>query len=145
MRIDLHAHSNVSDGTEKPADVMASAARAGLDVVALTDHDTTAGWADAAAEATRTGVTVVLGSEISARWRGVSVHLLSYLQDPEHPALRVEVERTRSARLSRSQGRVRAGAKRSTQLSGGASKTASGLSVWLCIASRPSWLRSDCS
>jgi 3',5'-nucleoside bisphosphate phosphatase len=99
--IDLHAHSTASDGTDAPGGVVRAAAAAGLDVVALTDHDTTAGWAEAAAEAGRTGVTVVLGSEISARWRGVSVHLLSYLQDPDHPALRAEVERTRSARLSR--------------------------------------------
>ncbi len=101
MLIDLHAHSTASDGTDAPAGVVAAAARAGLDVVALTDHDTTAGWAEAAAEAARTGIAVVLGSEISARWQGISVHLLSYLQDPDHPALIAEIERTRTARLSR--------------------------------------------
>jgi len=99
--IDLHAHSTASDGTDAPAGVVVAAARAGLDVVALTDHDTTAGWADAAAEAGRAGVAVVLGSEISARWQGISVHLLCYLQDPDHPALITEIERTRAARLSR--------------------------------------------
>ncbi len=101
MLIDLHAHSTASDGTDAPAGVVAAAARAGLDVVALTDHDTTAGWAEAAAAAARTGVGVVLGSEISARWRGISVHLLCYLQDPEHPALIAEIDRTRAARLTR--------------------------------------------
>jgi 3',5'-nucleoside bisphosphate phosphatase len=99
--IDLHAHSTASDGTDSPAGVVTAARAAGLDVVALTDHDTTAGWGEAAAEAPRTGVTVVLGSEISARWNGISVHLLSYLHDPEHPALIAETERTRAARLSR--------------------------------------------
>jgi 3',5'-nucleoside bisphosphate phosphatase len=99
--IDLHAHSTASDGTDAPAGVVVAAAAAGLDVVALTDHDTTAGWAEAAAEGPRVGVAVVLGSEISARWEGVSVHLLSYLQDPEHPALLAEIARTRTARLSR--------------------------------------------
>jgi predicted metal-dependent phosphoesterase TrpH len=99
--IDLHAHSTASDGTDAPAGVVVAAAQAGLDVVALTDHDTTAGWADAAAQAAVTGVTVVLGSEISARWDGISVHLLSYLHDPTHPALLAETERTRAARLVR--------------------------------------------
>ncbi|MCR6690657.1 PHP domain-containing protein [Cellulomonas sp.] len=101
MRIDLHAHSAASDGTQSPADLVASAARAGLDVVALTDHDTTAGWAQAAQAAQRVGIALVRGTEVSARWRGVSVHLLSYLQDPEHPALVAELDRTREARLSR--------------------------------------------
>ena len=101
MLIDLHAHSTASDGTDAPAGVVAAATEAGLDVVALTDHDTTAGWAEATDEARRTGMTLVLGSEISARWQGVSVHLLSYLQDPAHPALIAEIERTRTARLSR--------------------------------------------
>ncbi len=101
MLIDLHAHSTASDGTDAPAGVVVAAATAGLDVVALTDHDTTAGWADAAAQAAVTGVSVVLGSEISARWDGISVHLLSYLHDPTHPALLAETERTRAARLVR--------------------------------------------
>ncbi len=101
MLIDLHAHSTASDGTDAPAGVVTAAAQAGLDVVALTDHDTTAGWSDAAAQAAVTGVSVVLGSEISARWKGISVHLLSYLHDPTHPALLAETERTRAARLVR--------------------------------------------
>jgi predicted metal-dependent phosphoesterase TrpH len=99
--IDLHTHSNASDGTDTPAGVIAAAAAAGLAVVALTDHDTTGGWAEAAAAAADTGVAVVLGTEVSARARGISVHLLSYLHDPAHPALTVELERTRSARLVR--------------------------------------------
>jgi 3',5'-nucleoside bisphosphate phosphatase len=99
--IDLHTHSNASDGTDAPAGVLAAAARAGLGVVALTDHDTTAGWAEAARAVATTGVAVVLGTEVSARARGVSVHLLSYLHDPAEPALVAELERIRTARLDR--------------------------------------------
>ena len=101
MRIDLHAHSSASDGTQTPAELVAAAAAAGLDVVALTDHDTTVGWAAAAQAARELGIGLVRGTEVSARWRGVSVHLLSYLQDPTHPALVRELQRTREARLGR--------------------------------------------
>lgn len=104
MRIDLHAHSNVSDGTETPADVMASAARAGLDVVALTDHDSTDGWAEAALAAVENGVALVPGMEISCRTElGISVHLLSYLHDPAHPGLLEEITKAKDARLTRAE------------------------------------------
>jgi predicted metal-dependent phosphoesterase TrpH len=82
---------------------VAAAARAGLDVVALTDHDTTAGWSAAAAVVPATGVALVRGTEVSARARGISIHLLSYLQDPQHPALVTELDRTREARLHRAE------------------------------------------
>lgn len=101
MRIDLHTHSSASDGTEPPAGVVASAAAAGLDVVALTDHDTTSGWDEAAEAARAHGVALVRGTEVSALSRGVSVHLLSYLQDPADPALADVIARTREARLHR--------------------------------------------
>ncbi|MFI2755117.1 PHP domain-containing protein [Cellulomonas sp. P22] len=101
MRIDLHTHSTASDGTESPSDVLAAANRSGLDVVALTDHDTTSGWDEAARAAVHHGVALVRGTEVSARSNGVSVHLLSYLQDPAHPALVAELERTRTSRLGR--------------------------------------------
>ncbi len=106
MRVDLHAHSSASDGTEPPADVVASAVRAGLDVVALTDHDTTAGWDEAAAAARELGIALVRGTEVSARWRGISLHLLSYLQDPTSPALLVELDKTRDARVGRARAMV---------------------------------------
>jgi 3',5'-nucleoside bisphosphate phosphatase len=105
MRIDLHTHSSVSDGTETPAELLATARNAGLDVVALTDHDTTDGWAEA--ERTRpAGLTVVPGMELSCRWflpdqPPISVHLLAYLFDPRHPALVDELVRLRTERLSR--------------------------------------------
>ncbi|NUU18262.1 PHP domain-containing protein [Cellulomonas humilata] len=101
MRIDLHTHSTASDGTGAPAQVVADAAAAGLDVVALTDHDTTAGWAEAELAARVHGVALVRGTEVSARSSGISIHLLSYLQDPTHPALVAELDRTRDARLNR--------------------------------------------
>ena len=105
MLIDLHTHSSVSDGTETPAALVATARAAGLDVVALTDHDTTAGWA-AAAAARPDGLTVVPGMELSCRWfpadqPPVSVHLLAYLFDPDSPALAAELTRLRAERLSR--------------------------------------------
>ncbi|HKS44255.1 MAG TPA: PHP domain-containing protein [Amycolatopsis sp.] len=105
MRIDLHTHSVVSDGTETPGEVVAAAARAGLDVVALTDHDTTAGWM-AAVEALPTGLTFVPGAELSCvssfdGGRPVSVHLLAYLFDPTSPALVAEQRRLRLERRTR--------------------------------------------
>lgn len=104
MRIDLHAHSNVSDGTQAPAEVIASAAGAGLDVVALTDHDSTDGWAEASAAARENGVALVPGMEISCRTReGISVHLLSYLHDPAHPGLLEEITKAKDARFTRAE------------------------------------------
>jgi 3',5'-nucleoside bisphosphate phosphatase len=99
--IDLHAHSSVSDGTERPEAVVSAAARAGLDVVALTDHDTTAGWSAAADAARFEGVALVPGTEVSCAAGGVSVHLLSYLHDPENAGLRAEIDLARSSRESR--------------------------------------------
>ncbi|MBQ1445295.1 MAG: PHP domain-containing protein [Renibacterium sp.] len=104
MRIDLHTHSNVSDGTELPADVIRSAKRAGLDVVALTDHDSTAGWAQAGTAARESGLALVPGMEVSCRTaEGITVHLLSYLHDPEHPGLLEEIGKSRDARLTRAE------------------------------------------
>ncbi len=101
MRIDLHTHSTHSDGTEGPADVVASARAAGLDVVALTDHDTMSGWDEAGSAAVAHGITVVPGIEISCRAAGISVHLLAYLPDPRHAGLLAELEATRESRLTR--------------------------------------------
>ena len=103
MPIDLHAHSNASDGTQPPAEVVSSAAEAGLDVVALTDHDTTAGWDEAATAAEHHGIALVRGMEISCQHRGISIHLLAYLQDPASPGLLEEVERSRESRRARAQ------------------------------------------
>ena len=101
MLIDLHAHSTASDGTDTPAGLVAAAAAAGVEVLAITDHDTTAGWAAASAEARRTGVLLVPGAEITCRADGISVHLLSYLHDPGHTGLASVLAGSRSVRLQR--------------------------------------------
>jgi len=104
VRIDLHAHSNVSDGTQAPGEVIASAAQAGLDVVALTDHDSTDGWTEAAAAARELAVALVPGMEVSCRTHeGISVHLLSYLHDPAHPGLLEEITKAKDARFTRAE------------------------------------------
>ena len=103
MRIDLHTHSTASDGTQPPAEVVRSATEAGLDVVALTDHDTTSGWDEAAVSAMHHGIAVVRGIEISCQHRGISIHLLGYLQDPAAQGLLAELDRSRKSRETRAQ------------------------------------------
>jgi predicted metal-dependent phosphoesterase TrpH len=102
--IDLHAHSTASDGTDTPAELMRAAADAGLDVVAITDHDNTGGWARALA-ARPAGLCVIRGAEFSTSVRmadrRVSVHLLGYLFDPEHRVIVGEQARLREERLHR--------------------------------------------
>lgn len=100
-RADLHTHSTASDGTEPPEVVVARAAEAGLAAVALTDHDTVAGWDAAAGAAVEYGITLVRGMEMSCRAGRVTVHLLSYLHDPDHPGLAAEVARARTSRVER--------------------------------------------
>lgn len=101
MRIDLHTHSRASDGTDTPAGLVRAAADAGIDVLAITDHDTAAGWAEAAAAAAEVGVELVPGMEISARHRGRSVHLLAYLPDPTYAPLTEQLDQVLSGRESR--------------------------------------------
>ena len=105
MRIDLHAHSNASDGTDSPAELVGAAVVAGLDVVALTDHDTVADHAEAAdavhALPDGTRLTVVPGAELSCVVDGISMHLLAYLFDPEEPEFARERELVRTDRFRR--------------------------------------------
>lgn len=101
--IDLHTHSVVSDGTEAPGEVVRQAAKAGLDVVALTDHDTTAGWADAADAAQETGVTLIPGIEFSSQLNHASVHVLGYLIDPADEVMLAEMQQVRESRRSRAE------------------------------------------
>lgn len=100
---DLHTHSRVSDGTEAPAELIASAAAAGLGTVALTDHDSTAGWDEAAIASRAHGVTFIPGMEFSSNDHGVSVHILAYLFNPVDPGILAETERIRLARLTRAE------------------------------------------
>ena len=85
-RIDLHIHTTASDGTFTPEEVVREASRLGLAAVAITDHDTAAGYARAAAEGEKRGLEVVPGIEISTKFRS-AVHILGYYIDAQSPAL----------------------------------------------------------
>jgi predicted metal-dependent phosphoesterase TrpH len=104
--IDLHTHSSVSDGTETPAELVASASQAGMGTVALTDHDSTGGWVEAEAAGERYGLTIIPGMELSTRLGWRSIHMLGYLFDPTAEGLRAETARIREARLSRAEAMV---------------------------------------
>jgi 3',5'-nucleoside bisphosphate phosphatase len=105
-RIDLHCHSTASDGTLTPAQLMIAGAAAGLDVMAITDHDTTGGWAEAAA-ARPDGLRLVRGAELSCRWHGsgrpTALHLLAYLFDPAEPRLAADLAQLRTDREQRAE------------------------------------------
>jgi predicted metal-dependent phosphoesterase TrpH len=99
---DLQSHSLCSDGGLAPADVVRAAAAAGVRLLALTDHDTTAGVPEAAHAAVETGIRLVAATEISAIWEsGVDLHILGYLIDPDEPRLVHALERSRSDRERR--------------------------------------------
>ncbi|MFD8990067.1 PHP domain-containing protein [Streptomyces goshikiensis] len=108
MRIDLHAHSTASDGTDSPAELVRNAAAAGLDVVALTDHDTVGGYAEAIAALHEipAGLTLVTGAELSCRLDGIGMHMLAYLFDPDEPELARERELVRDDRVPRARAMV---------------------------------------
>ncbi len=101
MRIDLHTHSATSDGTQSPTELVAAAAAAGLSVIALTDHDTTAGWAEAAAAAQAHGLSFIPGMEVSTKLDALGVHILSYLHDPNCPELQETISCARNSRVAR--------------------------------------------
>jgi hypothetical protein len=101
-RIDLHTHSTASDGTTPPEVLVREAREAGLDVLALTDHDTTGGWA-AAQAAQPDGLTLVRGAEISCVSGTISLHLLAYLFDPAEPVFAAARRELRDSRTSRAE------------------------------------------
>src|SRR6195952_1186619 len=101
--IDLHTHSSVSDGTESPAELIGAALVAGLGTVALTDHDSTAGWGEAFEAASGTGLTVIPGMELSTNYGPASVHMLAYLFDPSNTALVAETAKIRDGRMHRAE------------------------------------------
>jgi len=101
--IDLHTHSSVSDGTETPTQLVRAAVAAGLTTVALTDHDSTAGWHEAFEAAKGTGLTIVPGMELSTNYGPASVHVLAYLFDPLDAAVVSETARIRDGRLHRAE------------------------------------------
>lgn len=103
-RIDPHAHTLHSDGTDTPAQLVAAAKQAGLDYVGISDHDTTAGWAQAAEAARAAGIGLVPGVELSAQWQGRPVHVLGLLVEPSYAPLQAafqEATDSRAARLQR--------------------------------------------
>jgi predicted metal-dependent phosphoesterase TrpH len=106
VRIDLHTHSSASDGTDCPAEVMRRARANGVDVVALTDHDTVTGH-DEARRSLPPGLTFVPGMELSCHAGGRSLHLLAYMFDPAHPGLAAECENIRGDRVRRARAMVR--------------------------------------
>jgi predicted metal-dependent phosphoesterase TrpH len=107
MRLDLHLHSTASDGTVGPEEVVQAAARGRLDVISLSDHDTTAGVAPARAAAMRIAesggrpVEVIPAIEVSSTWMGEELHFLGYFVDPEAPALLNHADRAGRRRLDR--------------------------------------------
>jgi 3',5'-nucleoside bisphosphate phosphatase len=107
VRIDLHTHSTASDGTDPPAQVMRRAAAAGLDVVALTDHDTLAGHREAR-DALPPGLALLTGMELSCRLDDRSVHMLAYGVDPGNAELAAETAAIVAARVGRAQSMVEA-------------------------------------
>jgi predicted metal-dependent phosphoesterase TrpH len=109
VRIDLHTHSTASDGTDTPAELVHAAARAGLDVIAITDHDTVGGYAEAIAAVRGLGPaapTLVTGAELSCRLGAISLHMLAYLFDPAEPELSRERELVRDDRVPRARAMV---------------------------------------
>lgn len=101
LRIDPHTHSACSDGTDSPSQLMVEAQRAGLDCVGLSDHDTFAGWDEAEAAISSTGVALIRGMEMSCAANGISVHLLALLPDPSNEGLLTCIERARESRATR--------------------------------------------
>ena len=101
LNIDLHCHSNVSDGVLSPADVVARAAANGVHALALTDHDDVAGIAAARAAADAVGMTLIAGVEISVSWGGQTVHIVGLRIDPQHPELAAGLHSIRLGRIER--------------------------------------------
>jgi 3',5'-nucleoside bisphosphate phosphatase len=102
-KFDLHTHTVHSDGTTQPADNASMAVQVGLAGLALTDHDTVAGWAQMREACTQHGLMFVPGIELSTERDGRSVHLLGYWIDPDDPALMAECDRLRNERSRRAE------------------------------------------
>jgi len=101
--IDLHTHSSVSDGTETPTQLVRAAVASNLGALAITDHDSTAGWQEAFTAAEGTGLTVIPGMELSTNYGPASVHMLAYLFDPSNGDIISETARIRDGRLHRAE------------------------------------------
>lgn len=101
LNIDLHCHSNVSDGMLPPAEVAARAAANGVHALALTDHDDVGGLAEAGGVARALGMVFIPGVEISVTWQGKTVHIVGLRIDPAHPELVAGLQTIRTGRTER--------------------------------------------
>lgn len=101
LNIDLHCHSNISDGVLAPAEVVARAASNGVHLLALTDHDDVSGLAEAQSAAAETDLTLIPGVEISVTWGGQTVHVVGLRVDPTHPDLSAGLREIRLGRIAR--------------------------------------------
>ena len=104
--IDLHAHTNHSDGKDTPTELVQNAAKVGIKILAITVHDTVSGWNEAITAAQSHGLGLIPGIEVSTRaltpsGHGVSVHMLAYLPDPNNQALITALNRTKESRMVR--------------------------------------------
>jgi predicted metal-dependent phosphoesterase TrpH len=104
LTIDLHAHSNISDGLLTPLELVAHAAERHVDVLALTDHDDTSGLAVAAIAAKRLGLQLINGVEISVTWKKRTVHIVGLKIDPEYLPLKSGLAAIRAGRHLRAAG-----------------------------------------
>ena len=99
--IDLHTHTTCSDGTDSPRELVNKAIVQGLEVLGISDHDTTSGWEEAT-QSLRGSLQLALGAEISCLTNdGISVHMLALLFDPLHEEMQRVLEETRDGRLPR--------------------------------------------
>ena len=100
-RLDLHLHSTASDGSDTPAQVAAHAAREGVEIIALTDHDAVDGIPPLREKAEASGIRVITGAELSINEQGIDVHVLAYGFDPDEPGFQTALTRWREGRHER--------------------------------------------
>ena len=101
MKVDLHTHTLASDGDLSPRDLVLRAAEHGVECLAVTDHDTCAGLAEAQAAADETGIQLVPGIELSTQWKGLGIHIVGLNFDPHHPVMLETTEYLSQARINR--------------------------------------------
>lgn len=101
--VDLHVHSNASDGTFSPSQVVELAKNAGLDAFALTDHDTTAGVPEALEKGRDLNIEVIPGIEVSSSFDGTEIHILGLFVNPDDPVLAAMLEKMRISRGRRNE------------------------------------------
>ncbi|TRX75838.1 PHP domain-containing protein [Pseudomonas mangiferae] len=103
MHVDLHCHSTASDGALMPAALVARARERGVEVLALTDHDTLDGLDEARASARELGVRLIDGVELSCTWGGATIHVLGYAFDPAAPSLHEALDALHRGRWERAE------------------------------------------